>query len=106
MLLSGRNIFLLTIILAASSACSGVKNLFENCTLNVTEDVQYKFNVWVMVPYGTEYKFSLDRIKPAIDRALSDSKSILNNLNDKSLGAVLQVSFSNTGKMLHEPTPG
>ncbi|XP_076801487.1 atrial natriuretic peptide receptor 1-like isoform X2 [Clavelina lepadiformis] len=94
MLLSDRNIVLLTIILTASSACSGVKNLFENCTLNVTEDVQYKFNVWVMVPYGTEYKFSLDRIKPAIDRALSDSKSILNNLNDKSLGAVLQSDFN------------
>ncbi|CAK8676717.1 unnamed protein product [Clavelina lepadiformis] len=101
MLLSGRNIFLLTIILAASSACSGVKNLFENCTLNVTEDVQYKFNVWVMVPYGTEYKFSLDRIKPAIDRALSDSNLTLNGLNDKSLGAVSQnldfnVSFEDT----------
>ncbi|CAK8676721.1 unnamed protein product [Clavelina lepadiformis] len=101
MLLSDRKIVLLTIILTASSACSGVKSLFENCTLNVTEDVQYKFNVWVMVPYGTQYKFSLDRIKPAIDRALSDSKSILNNLNDKSLAAVLQksdfnVSFEDT----------
>ena len=57
-------------------------------SLNTT----YKFNIWVLVPFDPIYKFSKPRIKPALDKAISDTYLMINKEGSKAVTSFIQVS--------------
>ena len=73
-----------------------LSSLIEKCDFNfATTDFNYKFNTWVLVPFDPLYKFSKERVQPAIEKAINDVRLKIESANKTSLLLLLKVMFVN-----------
>ena len=84
---------LVVLLYGAAAASSNIFQSFQECNIVTLPNITYKFNVWVLVPFEDNYKFSKNRVRPALDRALQDAKDQINNTNLISLSSILDVSM-------------
>ena len=74
------------------------QQLFKECKAEQFNNNTYKFNIWVLVPFDQQYKFSKSRVQPALDKALIDAVDDIQKLNSKGLFSALNVSTKHFNK--------
>ena len=89
--------FVSSILVIFSINFSNSQRLYQECTLPVTNS-SYKINIWVILPFDPEYKFSKARVQPTLDIALEDAKAQIQQVQPSFYHSFIEVRATKTQK--------